>query len=60
MFNAAMLYLESQCRRTMPNDAQIHLGHRAVMDPRALPAGACLAGAGPAPQPHLDCGCPLA
>jgi SNF2 family DNA or RNA helicase len=32
MFNAALLYLESQRRRTMPNDAQIHLGHRAVMD----------------------------
>jgi hypothetical protein len=32
MFNAAMLSLESQRRRTMPNDAQIHLGHRAVMD----------------------------
>jgi superfamily II DNA or RNA helicase len=32
MFNAALLYLESQRRRTMPNDARIHLGHRAVMD----------------------------
>jgi hypothetical protein len=32
MFNAVLLYLESQRRRTMPNDAQIHLGHRAVMD----------------------------
>jgi superfamily II DNA or RNA helicase len=32
MFNAALLYIESQRRRTMPNDAQIHLGHRAVMD----------------------------
>src|SRR2546428_13161082 len=32
MFNAALLFLESQRRRTMPNDAQMHLGHRAVMD----------------------------
>jgi hypothetical protein len=32
MFNAALLSLESQRRRTMPNDARIHLGHRAVMD----------------------------
>jgi hypothetical protein len=32
MFNAAFLYLESERRRTMPNDARIHLGHRAVMD----------------------------
>jgi superfamily II DNA or RNA helicase len=32
MFNAALLSIESQRRRTMPNDAKIHLGHRAVMD----------------------------
>lgn len=32
MFNAALLAIESQRRRTMPNDARIHLGHRAVMD----------------------------
>ena len=32
MFNAALLAIESQRRRIMPNDAQIHLGHRAVMD----------------------------
>jgi len=32
MFNAALLFLESQRRQTMPNDAQMHLGHRAVMD----------------------------
>src|SRR5712691_7453496 len=32
LFNAALLYIESQRRRTMPNDAQLHLGHRAVMD----------------------------
>jgi hypothetical protein len=32
VFNAALLYIESQRRRTMPNDAQIRLGHRAVMD----------------------------
>jgi len=32
MFNAALLCLESQRRRTMPNDAKMHLGHRAVMD----------------------------
>jgi superfamily II DNA or RNA helicase len=32
MFNAALLCLESQRRRTMPNDALIHLGHRAMMD----------------------------
>ena len=32
MFNAALLCLESQRRRTTPNDAKIHLGHRAVMD----------------------------
>jgi SNF2 family DNA or RNA helicase len=32
MFNAALLAIESQRRRTMPNDAKIHLGHRAVMD----------------------------
>ena len=32
MFNAALLAIESQRRRIMPNDASIHLGHRAVMD----------------------------
>jgi len=32
MFNAALLAIESQRRRTMPNDAKIHLGYRAVMD----------------------------
>jgi hypothetical protein len=32
LFNAALLSIESQRRRTMPNDAQLHLGHRAVMD----------------------------
>src|SRR5215813_3185897 len=32
MFNAALLAIESQRRRTMPNDAKIHLGHCAVMD----------------------------
>ena len=32
MFNAALLAIESQRRRIMPNDARIHLGHRAVMD----------------------------
>src|SRR5215471_17249200 len=32
MVNAALLAIESQRRRTMPNDAKIHLGHRAVMD----------------------------
>jgi hypothetical protein len=31
-FNAALLYIESQRRRIMPNDELIHLGHRAVMD----------------------------
>lgn len=32
MYNKALLYLESQRRRSIPNDALIHLGHRAVMD----------------------------
>ena len=32
MFNATVLAIESQRRRTMPNDAKMHLGHRAVMD----------------------------
>lgn len=31
-YNAATLYLESHRRRTVPNDDQIHLGHRAVMN----------------------------
>lgn len=31
-YNATMLYLESQRRRTVPNDARIHLGHRGVMN----------------------------
>jgi superfamily II DNA or RNA helicase len=31
-FNASMLYLESQRRRSVPNDDRIHLGHRAVMN----------------------------
>lgn len=31
-YSATMLYLESQRRRTVPNDARIHLGHRAVMN----------------------------
>lgn len=31
-YNATMLYLESQRRRTVPNDTRIHLGHRAVMN----------------------------
>ncbi len=31
-YNATMLYLESQRRRTVPNDTRIHLGHRGVMN----------------------------
>ena len=31
-YNATMLYLESQRRRSVPNDDRIHLGHRAVMN----------------------------
>jgi len=31
-YNATMLYLESQRRRTVPNDTSIRLGHRAVMN----------------------------
>lgn len=31
-FNAALLYLESQRRRSTPNDEFIHVGHRAVMN----------------------------
>ncbi|NMQ26326.1 DEAD/DEAH box helicase [Candidatus Accumulibacter phosphatis] len=31
-FNSTFLYLEAQLRRSTPNDAQIHLGHRAVMN----------------------------
>jgi superfamily II DNA or RNA helicase len=31
-FNASLLYLESQRRRSTANDQRIHLGHRAVMD----------------------------
>ncbi len=31
-YNAALLYLESQRRRTTPNDDAIHLGHRGVMN----------------------------
>lgn len=31
-FNSALLYLEAQLRRSTPNDAHIHLGHRAVMN----------------------------
>lgn len=31
-YNGALLYLESQRRRTLPNDERIHLGHRAVMN----------------------------
>lgn len=31
-FNTTLLYLEAQLRRSTPNDAKIHLGHRAVMD----------------------------
>jgi superfamily II DNA or RNA helicase len=31
-YNATMLYLESQRRRSVPNDERIHLGHRAVMN----------------------------
>jgi superfamily II DNA or RNA helicase len=31
-FNATMLYLESQRRRSVPNDERIHLGHRGVMN----------------------------
>ena len=32
MFNAALLAIESQRRRLLPNDARIHLGHRAVIN----------------------------
>ncbi len=32
MYNNSLLYLESQRRRSIPNDASIHLGHRAVMN----------------------------
>lgn len=31
-FNASLLYLEAMRRRTTPNDTDIHLGHRAVMN----------------------------
>jgi len=31
-FNSTFLYLEAQLRRSTPNDDQIHLGHRGVMD----------------------------
>ena len=31
-YNATLLYLESQRRRTVPNDEAIHLGHRGVMN----------------------------
>ncbi len=31
-YNATLLYLESQRRRTVPNDDNIHLGHRGVMN----------------------------
>ncbi len=31
-YDAALLYLESQRRRTTPNDDTIHLGHRGVMN----------------------------
>lgn len=31
-FNNTFLYLEAQLRRSTPNDDQIHLGHRAVMN----------------------------
>lgn len=31
-YNASLLYLESQRRRSTPNDAAIHLGHRGVMN----------------------------
>jgi superfamily II DNA/RNA helicase len=31
-FNSTFLYLEAQLRRSTPNDNQIHLGHRAVMN----------------------------
>jgi superfamily II DNA or RNA helicase len=31
-YDAALLYLESQRRRTTPNDDSIHLGHRGVMN----------------------------
>ena len=31
-FNSTFLYLEAQLRRSTPNDHQIHLGHRAVMN----------------------------
>jgi len=30
-FNAALLYLESMLRRSLPNDAKVRLGHRGVM-----------------------------
>jgi len=31
-YNATLLYLESQLRRSVPNDERIHLGHRGVMN----------------------------
>ena len=31
-YNATLLYLESQRRRTVPNDERIHMGHRGVMN----------------------------
>jgi superfamily II DNA or RNA helicase len=31
-FDSALLYLESQRRRVVPNDQSIHMGHMAVMD----------------------------
>ena len=32
-YRDAFLYMESQLRRTIPTDEQIHIGHRAAMDP---------------------------
>lgn len=31
-YNAALLYLESMRRRSVPNDEKVHLGHRGVMN----------------------------
>jgi hypothetical protein len=49
MFNAALLCLESQRRRTMPHDAKLHLGISCRDGSRTLPVGARHTGTAPAP-----------
>lgn len=55
-FKRSLLYLESQWRQQLPTDTNLHIGHKAAMDPMPYqldPAKSFFAASPPA---HPDCG----